>query len=296
MKRAVITTSSSSLDNIDISNNIGLIRLHLNVHNVDFIDGKNITLSKLQKIMLETAIAPVKTSPAPLEEVKQMFSALCQQDYTEVFVITLSSQMSESYNIVTEAAQYFSEHLDIHVFDAKELNFCEAVLALEAEHMTEQGYTMEDIAQHLTAIRDNHQFLFAVDDLSYLIKNKKLSATAGFFANLLKIKPVLQITDEGQIVALNKIRHIERALDFIINEFTNIVAEKESFLYVLDVGDEQLTQKVVGLFKDKLNIDDIPVVPVSSISVANHGPNAIGIGVFTETIPWAVSQLPQAVS
>lgn len=294
MKRAVITTSSSSLDNININNNIGLIRLHLNVHNVDFIDGKNITLPKLQKIMVETPIAPVKTSPAPLEEVKQMFSALCQQNYTEVFVITLSSQVSESYNIVTEAAQDFSEHLDIHIFDARELNFCEAVLAIEAERMTAEGHTMDAIAQQLTIFRDNHQFLFAVDDLSYLIKNKKLSATAGFFANLFGIKPVLHITDVGKVEPFSKIRRIEKALDHIVEEFTQkIVEHNRSFLYVLDVGDAWMTNRMVESFKERLNMDYIPTVPVSSISLANLGPNAVGVGLFTDTIPWAVTQLPK---
>lgn len=193
MSRIVLTTSSSGLDDMDIQHNVELIRLRIHVNNVKFIDGKNISSERLQYLMNEVSHSPVHTSPAPAHEVAMMLSNLQSRGIKEAFITTLSSKVSESYQIISEVAKSFADSMDVYVYDTKDLNACEALLALEADYFMQQGYAMSDIASRLDALRRSHHMLFAADDLSYLIKNKKISGAAGFFANLFSIKPVLPI-------------------------------------------------------------------------------------------------------
>ena len=286
MRRKIISTSTSSLYDLDINHNIELIRLRLYINNVEFTDGININARRLRHLMSDLDSSAVHTAPAPAQEIIDLFNHLYAQGYEEAFITTLSSKMSDSYTIIKKIAEDFRNKMDIFVYDCKELNVCESILALEAMQMSNHEYSMPEIAQHLDQIRQRHKMLFTVNDLSYLIKNKKLSSAAGFFANVFKIKPVLKVTDNGKIVTVKKIRTLNRALDYMIKDFeTNI--HDNCFVYALSAGQTQLDNYFIKRLKQKTQIDNIPILPVSAISLANHGPAGVGLCAFTGEPPQA---------
>lgn len=289
MSRIVLTTSSSGLDDMDIQHNVELIRLRIHVNNVEFIDGKNISSERLQYLMNEVSHSPVHTSPAPAHEVAMILSNLQSRGIKEVFITTLSSKVSESYQIISEVAKSFADNMDIYVYDTKDLNACEALLALEADYFMQQGYAMSDIASRLDALRRSHHMLFAADDLSYLIKNKKISGAAGFFANLFSIKPVLQVSKEGEVVPISKIRKIDKAFEYMVNQFAQVLPRKDSFAYILSAGRPDLDSRFIEMLKQRTGVDNIAVLPVSAISLANHGPSGLGLCVFEGDVPQAAS-------
>lgn len=289
MSRIVLTTSSSGLDDMDIQHNVELIRLRIHVNDVEFIDGKNINSERLQYLMNEVSHSPVHTSPAPAHEVAMMLSNLQSRGIKEVFITTLSSKVSESYQIISEVAKSFADNMDIYVYDTKDLNACEALLALEADYFMQQGYAMSDIASRLDALRRSHHMLFAADDLSYLIKNKKISGAAGFFANLFSIKPVLQVSKEGEVVPISKIRKIDKAFEYMVNQFAEVLPHKDSFAYILSAGRPDLDSRFIEMLKQRTGVDNIAVLPVSAISLANHGPSGLGLCVFEGDVPQAAS-------
>ncbi|PNK60430.1 DegV family protein [Psychrobacter sp. FDAARGOS_221] len=287
MSRIVLSTSSSGLDDMDISHNVELIRLRIHVNNVEFIDGKNISSERLQYLMNEVSHSPVRTSPAPAHEVAVMLNNLQNKGVKEVFITTLSSQVSESYQIIKQVADSFQDSMDVYVYDTKDLNACEALLALEADRLMQQDYSMTDIASRLDALRRSHQMLFAADDLSYLIKNKKVSGAAGFFANLFSIKPVLQVSDAGAVVPISKIRKIDKAFEYMIDALAETMLRPDSFAYMLSAGRPDLDQRFLQMIKQRTGIDRLAVLPVSSISLANHGPSGLGLCVFKGDVPSA---------
>lgn len=289
MSRIVLTTSSSGLDDMDIQHNVELIRLRIHVNDVEFIDGKNINSERLQYLMNEVSHSPVHTSPAPAHEVAMMLSNLQSRGIKEVFITTLSSKVSESYQIISEVAKSFADNMDIYVYDTKDLNACEALLALEADYFMQQGYAMSDIASRLDALRRSHHMLFAADDLSYLIKNKKISGAAGFFANLFSIKPVLQVSKEGEVVPISKIRKIDKAFEYMVNQFAEVLPRKDSFAYILSAGRPDLDSRFIEMLKQRTGVDNIAVLPVSAISLANHGPSGLGLCIFEGDVPQAAS-------
>ena len=289
MSRIVLTTSSSGLDDMDIQHNVELLRLRIHVNDVEFIDGKNINSERLQYLMNEVSHSPVHTSPAPAHEVAMMLSNLQSRGIKEVFITTLSSKVSESYQIISEVAKSFADNMDIYVYDTKDLNACEALLALEADYFMQQGYAMSDIASRLDALRRSHHMLFAADDLSYLIKNKKISGAAGFFANLFSIKPVLQVSKEGEVVPISKIRKIDKAFEYMVNQFAEVLPRKDSFAYILSAGRPDLDSRFIEMLKQRTGVDNIAVLPVSAISLANHGPSGLGLCVFEGDVPQAAS-------
>ena len=117
MRRKIISTSTSSLYNLDIKHNIDLIRLRLYINNVEFIDGLNINNQRLRHLMTDLDSTAVHTSPAPDHEVIELFNSLCDQGYDEIFITTLSSSLSKSYETIKKVAMGFKERIDIYVYE-----------------------------------------------------------------------------------------------------------------------------------------------------------------------------------
>ena len=76
MKRAVVTTSSSCLEALGLSQGMDILRLHVNINNVDFIDGKNITTERLATIMKTNLKSVARTFPPSIHEMLLLFNVL----------------------------------------------------------------------------------------------------------------------------------------------------------------------------------------------------------------------------
>ena len=83
MRRIVISTSSSGLDNLKVNTKVNtkvdLIRLRMFINNVEFIDGKNITTKGLHQLMTGVSCSAIHTQPAPETEVLALFNDLLRE-------------------------------------------------------------------------------------------------------------------------------------------------------------------------------------------------------------------------
>ena len=187
MKRIVLSTTSSSLEELNVPHNVEFLRFHIYINNVDFIDGKNINANRLNSIMLQSPAAASSTSPEAVEDIVKKFQELEQRGFTDVFVVTISSAVSESYAHVLAAKAMYKGQLNILVYDSKAAAIMEGALTFEADQLLKQGKSFTEIATRLDEIRRNCTALITVSRLDYLIANKKISTPAGFFANLFDI-------------------------------------------------------------------------------------------------------------
>ena len=71
----------------------------------------------------------------------------------------------------------------------------------------------EEAAKYAEELRLNICHWFTVDDLVYLKRGGRISPTAAFFGNMLGIKPVLHVDNEGHLVNVQKIRGRKMAIE-----------------------------------------------------------------------------------
>lgn len=291
MKRITLGTSSSGLGYLNVPHNIEFIPLHLLINNVDFIDGQNVNPDSFRKIIKTAPNTIARTSPATEDEVIRIFHDLVKRGYQEAFVCTLSSRFSKSYEILKKAKEHFANNIDIYIYDSRTLNIAEGALVYEAECLMKEGWAMDDIATHLDDLRSRSLFLFTLSNLNYIIQNKKLSAPAGFIANLFDIKPIMHIDQKGFITSYKKVRHIDQTLRQMIEATSRIVGNNDAYFYIADGGFEDVRSLFVQILDEEFGLKNPPIIPVSTISLANHGPTGIGIGAFYGKLPRIVQYL-----
>lgn len=291
MKYAVLSTSSSGLNNLGISHNIQIIPMHVTINNVGFLDGKNINPSTLTHIMQTSPHSLAKTAPPTEAELMKIFNELFAQGYQSVMVCTLSSKFSETYNIIQNCRRKLEDKMTIYIYDTLSLNLAEGAMAYEAESWLSKGKGFLEIMQRLDYIREHSAFFFTLSDLSYITRAGKLSAPASFFANLFNIKPIMTINQEGYIVAKEKVRNIDPTLRRMADHIERLVGNQKAYIFLVDGGMDYLTTYYARLLYREYGFKDLPVHPVSTISLANHGYKGVGIGVFWGDLPELVERL-----
>ena len=109
-----------------------------------------------------------------------------------VIHITISSDFSSCYQNACVAAEGFS---NVYVVDSRNLSTGHGLVVLEAALAAQRGEQPEAIVAHLNEVAGQVEASFVVDKLDYLVKGGRCSSAAALAANLLKLKPCIEVVD-----------------------------------------------------------------------------------------------------
>lgn len=151
--------------------------------------------------------------------------------------------------------------------------------------MMQEGKSMLEIIARLDTLRRHSLLMMTMPDLSFAVKSKKMSVSSGFIANLLGIKPVMWVNDDGVVVPRDKIRKVERSLHYMAETAIAHISNNPSFVYMVDTSMGFFTDSFQHLLANEYGLKNVPIVPVSTVSLAHHGPTALGLGVYHKEIP-----------
>ena len=114
------------------------------------------------------------------------------KDHDAVIHFTISSDMSGCYQNACIAAREFT---NVYPVDSRNLSTSIGHLVLNAAEMAEQGMDAADIAAALEKKREKLDVSFVIDTLEYLKRGGRCSALVAMSANLLHLKPCIEVKD-----------------------------------------------------------------------------------------------------
>jgi DegV family protein with EDD domain len=280
MKRAIVDTSTGGLDYYPFDHNVKMIRIKIFMNEKGYLDGSELKADEFYRIMRDHPDMVPKTSQPSIGEVIQFFEELYQEGYDEFFVTTIASVLSGTHNAISLAAEELKDKMKIRVFDTKTVCFSEGLFALEADKMLQMGKTFDEIEEKLSDMRKKNTIFFAVDSLTQLVLNGRLSGAQAFMGKLLKIKPILQVQESGHIVSIEKIRNIKNALSSISSKVQAYANGRNFDAYILYTGNPRLRDFFVETLKDELGLENLYEAPSTPVVGAHIGPDVIGVGIF----------------
>lgn len=122
--------------------------------------------------------------------------------YDGVVHISIGSGFSSCYQNACLAAQEFD---NVQVVDSQNLSTGQGLVVLEACRLAKQCATVEELAEKLRAFTARVETSFLLDRLDYMVKGGRCSAATALGANLLGLKPCLEVKD-GKLVVVKKYR------------------------------------------------------------------------------------------
>lgn len=203
MSKPVIITADSTCDlspELLERFQIKTIPLTIQLGNDSFLDGEGFTPELMYARYHQDGTLP-KTSACSIQQFIDFFSQFTAAGY-EVVHLDISSELSCSYANARLAAQ---ELEGVYPVDSQMLSTGVGLLAIEGAECRDKGMRAEEIARHLDALKDKVDTSFVLDTLEFMWKGGRCSAVASLGANLLKLKPALEMK-EGKLGVYKKYR------------------------------------------------------------------------------------------
>lgn len=171
--------------------NIAITPLKITLGDTDYTDQIDITPQKIYDYVAETGVLP-KTAAVSVGTYTDVFTEL-KKDCDEVVHFTISSEMSSCYQNAVLAAD---EVGGVYVVDSRNLSTGIGHLAIEAaiaaQDETKAG---KDVFDYVSSLVDRLDVSFVINSVNYLYKGGRCSGVAAVGANLLKLKPLIEVHD-----------------------------------------------------------------------------------------------------
>lgn len=187
---------------------VELVPLTIQVGGENIVDDASFDQKKFLKMMAESSDCPKSACPSP-EAYMEAFEGA-----DEVFVVTLSSKLSGSYNSAELAKTlYLEKHPNkkIEIVDSKSASIGQTLIAMKIKEEKEGGATFEKAAECVRRFRDSMKTKFVLESLENLRKNGRLSNITAVICSVLNVKPVMCAND-GLIEKLDQARGMVKAL------------------------------------------------------------------------------------
>ena len=198
-----------------------------------------------------------------------------------VVVVAPTSKASGTVRSAETAAQEFPG-LDVRVVDTLTISCNLGSMVLVADDMAKAGKSADEIVAKLNDLIPRGRIYFLVDTLEYLAKGGRIGGAKRLLAELLEIKPILQIKN-GQVESFEQQRTKKRALARLVEVVAeNCKGGNEAYLCVLQVEAEKEAESLVQELRSRVNISNIPIYELPPAIVVHAGPKSMGVGFFVE--------------
>lgn len=247
--------------------------------------GLDITSAEFYDKLLSSEHMPTTSQPSP-GDFLEVFQRAAQDD-DDLFVMTISSGLSGTFNAAQTAKANYSGHAKITLYDAKTLSAAHGWLLQIAARMAAAGATTDDIIHQLNIVRDSALSAFTLEEMRYLVHGGRVSHIRGLVANTLRIKPVIGVeNDTGKYEQLGRGRTVKRSYQNIIENMQKRFGDDErlrvQIVHGMNIpGTETFRAMVDATFND---VVWMPTVAMSPVLGAHTGPTIVGAASAPESV------------
>lgn len=238
------------------------------------VDDENFDQADFLRRVEASPECPKSSCPSP-----ERYMELYEGDEERVYAVTLSSELSGSYNSAQLGRKlWMEEHGEsgkkIYVFNSRSASVGETLIGLKIQECEENGLGFEETVSTVETYIDEQHTYFVLENLDTLRKNGRLTGIKSFVASALNIKPVMGSTPEGTICQLGQARGMKRALakmaDQIVKEGKTT---KDKILAIAHCNCPERAREVERMLLDKIRVKDSFIVDTAGISTmyANDG-------------------------
>jgi len=283
MKKMIfVTDSCSDLNNEMVKEmELGIVPLSVEIEgNVyrHYPDERELSIQKFYTLLRDKKIA--KTSLVNVGAFMEFFEPILKAG-DDILYIGFSSALSgtlQSSKVAAEELRPQYPDSKIVIVDSLSASMGEGLLIWYAFQMKKAGKSIEEIAQWLEENKLNLCHLFTVDDLGTLKRGGRLSDTQAFLGALLKIKPILHVSDEGKLVPLKKARGRDFSLVAMVDLIGERITDSESQTVFISHGDCLEEAKTVGkMIQDRFKVKKIIYGVIGPVIGAHSGPGTIAV-------------------
>ena len=277
MSKPVMITADSTCDlseELLSRYNVKILPLTILLGEDSFLDGAHYTPADMYSRYSEDGTLP-KTAAPSLQQINEFFAPILAQGY-EIVHLDISSELSSTCN---NARIVSSELEGVYVVDSRMLSTGVGLLVIEGAECRDKGMSAAEIAEHLTALTEKVDTSFVLDTLEFMWKGGRCSGVAALGANLLKLKPALEMKD-GKLGVYKKYRgSINSVYRQYITERLSGKQIRPGHVFITESGeiDQSVIDELEALVRQLIPVKEIHHT-IAGCTVSSHcGPKTLGV-------------------
>ncbi len=253
---------------------IEILHMAVAMGDKDYHDGVDITPADIYAHVDAGGDLP-KTAANNVSAYLEVFEKYTKE-YDAVIHMNISAGFSSCYQNACLAAEEFD---NVYVVDSRNLSTGHGLLLLRGCELAEQGMDAKDIVDELRATADRVDASFILDQLEYMKKGGRCSAVTVLGANLLKLKPCIEVKNGSMGVGTKYRGSYDKCLWAYIHDR---IADRDDLdldrVFVTHSGvDEAYVNTAVEAVKELQNFKEI-CVTTAGCTVSSHcGPGTLGV-------------------
>lgn len=197
----------------------------------------------------------------------------------DVLYIGFSSGLSTTYNsalaaIKTLSAKYPERKL--MAVDTRSASLGFGLLLYLTAGKKAEGATIEEAYEYASSLVPSLCHWFTVDDLVYLKRGGRVSATTAFVGNMLGIKPVLHMDDAGHLINMSKVRGRRASIVALADKYSALCSDKSAPVFISHgdcLADAELLASMIAERGGRVEMIDF----VGPVIGAHAGPGVLAL-------------------
>ena len=273
----VIDSASDVLPSQGQAMDVKVLPLKVIFGEQEFADGVDLSHQAFFEKLSSSQHMPT-TCQVPPADFEDAFEQLVGQGH-EVVAITISSQMSGTYQSATIAAASYPGK--VFVVDSLNATIGERILLQRGIALAQQGMGAQEIAQTLQQESGRIRLVAVLDTLEYLKKGGRISAATAFAGGLLAVKPAICIQD-GKVNMAGTARGLKKANALVKEKIQGYGGVNFDMPFALTcAGDDRLLRDFIAQCQDLWQTEQaLPVYSLGCTIGTHVGPGAYGIAFF----------------
>jgi len=252
-------------DRLKKRSEITRVPLTIYVDDKEIRDDEGLDQENLISLMKNSINAPKTACPSPND-----FLNAYGEDGESVYVVTISSQLSASYNsaiIAKDMAREQGDNRFIHVFDSLSASIGETLVSLKIIELAKENLSNIEIVEKVNKYIEEMKTMFVSESLDNLIKAGRINKLVGKVATAFSIKPIMGATETGTIKLVEKARGSKKALKRLVE----IIGEQGEKLEekILGIAHCNCLERALELKQEiikRYNFKDVIIVETAGIS------------------------------
>lgn len=233
---------------------IAVLPLHVIVGERIYLDRKTISTEEVYGLM-RAGVMPSTSQVNQMDTEEALEDCLRRGD--DLLYLAFSGKMSGTCGAVSQVMGKLAERYPerrMRTLDSRGGSFATGLIAMEAARAARSGLDFDDVAARCEFLIAHVEHVFVISDLKWMVRGGRISRTMGYTANLLDIKPVLDVKD-GEMEVIRKVRgrlnSMRRVADIVAERAANCLRQTIGITHAddLEAADtmrELLRQRLPG--------------------------------------------------
>ncbi len=199
----------------------------------------------------------------------------------DVLILAFSSGLSTTYNSSRIAVEELSEKYPerkIYTVDTLCASLGQGLLVYLAVKEREKGRSIQEVRDWVEENKLHMCHQFTVDDLHFLKRGGRISATTAVVGSMLQIKPVLHVDNEGHLINIAKARGRQASLKALVDKMEKTAIDPANQVVFISHGDcLEDAQTVEKLVKERFGVKEVYINYVGPVIGAHSGPGTLAL-------------------